>query len=126
MSAVRQSYINRGVALFFILFTFADLLIPQFCKEELGGHPLPSTRSTGSNNTLDEQDSTLISEHATQEPSKNSQHVDEDCFCCCSHIVPGSHFSVAILELKSPETNPGVDSLPTSQPNAPFHPPRLS
>lgn len=127
MSLVKQSYLGRGVALFFILFTFADLLIPQLCREELGGPSLPRPSLPGSNRQSDELSLSAASGRPQQQQqSESSEHSDEDCFCCCSHIVPSSHFNVALLELKSPVTNPADDFLPTSQPDTPFHPPRLS
>lgn len=126
MSLVRQDYLNRGVALFFILFTFADLLIPQLCRGELGGRSLPSASATSASKYSDKSSLSIPIGQPQEEQSKNSEHSDEDCFCCCSHIVPGSHFSVALVELKSPVTNLADHSLPTSLPNIPFHPPRLS
>ncbi len=126
MSLVKQSCLGQSVALFFILFTFADLLIPQLCREELGGPSLPGARLPSANSKSDELSLSVPSGQPQEQQSKNSEHSDEDCFCCCSHIVPGSHFIVALLELKSPVTNPGDDFLPTPQPDTPFHPPRLS
>lgn len=126
MSLVKRSYLGRGVALFFILFTFADLLIPQLCKEEMGGRSLPVASPTSSPNDSDELSFSAASDRSEQEQSKSSEHSDEDCFCCCSHIVPGSRFSVDLLELNSPVRNLADHSLPTSLPNTPFHPPRLS
>lgn len=126
MSLVKQSYLGRAVALFFILFAFADLSVPQLCCEELGGSSLPSASLASSNNQSDELSLSLASGRPQQNPSKNTEESDEDCFCCCSHIVPGSHFNVALLEMKSAVTNPADNFLPTSPPDAQFHPPRLS
>ena len=126
MSPVRQNYLTRGVAVFFVLFAFADLLVPQLCSEELGGRSLPSSSATSSSNNSDELSLSVASDRSQQEQSKDSKHSDEDCFCCCSHIVPSSHFTVALLELNSIVINPPDHFLPTSPPNTPFHPPRLS
>jgi len=126
MSLMKQSYTGRGVALFFILFTFADLSVPQLCRGELGGCSLPSASLAGSNSQPDELSLSVASRQPQQQQSESSEHSDEDCFCCCSHIVPGSHFIVALLELKSPVTNQADHFLPTSSPSTPFHPPRLS
>jgi hypothetical protein len=126
MSQLKQSYLGRGVALFFILFTFADLSIPQLCCEELNGCSRPNPSLAGSYNQSDELRLSAASSQPQQNESKNTEESDEDCFCCCAHIVPGSHFTLALLELKSPVTNPGDHFLPTSPPDAQFHPPRLS
>ena len=126
MALLKQSYLGRSVALFFILFTFADLSIPQLCGGELGGCSLPGASLPASNNQPDELSLSVAPEHHQPQQSESREHPDEDCFCCCSHIVPGCHFSVALLDLKSPVTNPADQSLPTSLPNIPFHPPRQS
>lgn len=126
MSLLKQSYLGRAVALFFILFTFADLSVPQLCCEELGGSSLPSASLASSYNQSDELSLSAASGQPRHNQSQNTEESDEDCFCCCSHIVPGSHYNVALLELNTPVTNPAERFLPTSPPDTPFHPPRLS
>jgi hypothetical protein len=129
MSLLKQGYLGRGVALFFILFTFADLSVPELCTEELGGHSLPSASLSISTHESDELSYSVASGQTRQQQQKeseSSEHSGEDCFCCCSHILPGSRFNVALIELKSAVTNLAEHSLPTSSPGTPFHPPRLS
>ena len=126
MSLVKRSYLGRGVALFFIQFAFADLSIPQLCRPETGGSLHPTAHISSSNSRSDELSFSGASDRSEQQQSKTNEHSDEDCFCCCSHIVPGSHFNVDLLDLESPVTNLAHHSLPTSVPNSPFHPPRLS
>lgn len=135
MSLLKQSYLGRGIALFFILFTFADLSIPELCQGELGSCSLPSSSQSTSNNQSDDLygvhpsarlNLSGTSEQPQQQQSESGEHAGEDCFCCCSHIVPGNQFRVALLELKTLATSPADRFLPTSQPDAPFHPPRLS
>src|SRR4029079_3715211 len=101
MSLVKQSYLGRTIALFFILFAFADLSIPQLCSEEFGGCSLPSSNLESSSYQSDRL-SLSAPGQTQQQQSESGEHFDEDCFCCCSHIVPGSHFTVAIVELISP------------------------
>jgi hypothetical protein len=126
MSLLKQSYLGRGVALFFVLFTFADLSIPQLCGGELGGYSLPNASLPFSNGQSDELSLSAAPEQPQPQESEGSEHPEEDCFCCCSHIVPGSHFNVALLCLKSPVRPQANQFLPTSLPDIPFHPPRLS
>jgi hypothetical protein len=126
MLPLRQSYLSRGVALFFILFTFVDLSMPEFCSEELGGRSLPMANSTASFYDSHELSLSPASDHSERNKTGNSEHADEDCFCCCAHIVPGKRFKVDVVELDSFLSETADISLPTSPPDTPFHPPRLA
>jgi hypothetical protein len=52
---------------------------------------------------------------------------DEDCFCCCAHIVPGMVFvAPTLMDLKSPVTVQVLAAIPTPPLFRPFHPPRFA
>ena len=127
MSWLRQSYISPAVAVFFLLFTAADLITPHLCSEELG---LPSFGSLSSiNSILDRTDQIAMSiadADSHQEESPAPTQSNEDCFCCCSHILPEVHFAVEGMLLEPLDTDPAISSLPTGSPDRPYHPPRLS
>ena len=126
MRLVRQNYLNGGIAVFFILFAFTDLSLPQICSEELGGRCLQGVSQPGLSDRARELSVSESSGQTEQQPSQNTEGSSEECFCCCSHIVPGSHFCVDLFELESLVTAAVNHSLPTSSPNNPFHPPRIS
>ena len=121
--------IFRGIAILFLVYTGADLLAPQICAEERGfalpqsiisksPDYLPVAYATGLG--LDANDS-----EKNQTPNQHSQ--DEDCFCCCSHLVPGSVFDGnSIAEVKTKSI--GIDhiEIPLPLPDTPYHPPRLA
>jgi hypothetical protein len=100
----------RGVALFFLLFTCVDLT-SQTCAEESFGLP-PAAWSRGAEDSAPE----------APEPA----HVEEDCFCCCSHLVVDGPYVVASLP-----DGPGADvPLIAASPSSPsrdfYHPPRTA
>lgn len=127
MSKVRQSYISRGIAIFFLLFTVVDLATPHLCGEEMG-LPLSSVGSSISSAVDSARTATLsIAAHdSNQEESSAPTQADEDCFCCCSHILPGLHFVVEGVLLETINTDQIISSLPTGPPDKHYHPPRLS
>lgn len=131
-SLMRPGRLHRAVAIFFLIFTFtdlvvADMLAPQLCSEAAAGLPLgvanidepeiTSTKETGC--------SVSSERHSSERPAEPSDF-DEDCFCCCSHIIPSVCISVAVLNSSPQPSDPTITSLPSSPLRDTFHPPRLS
>jgi hypothetical protein len=120
----------RGIAIFFLIFAFVDLTIidlafPQLCEDTRG------TIST-SLNALNSPyfDSDVIALASTGGGDERDQHTDpgcreEDCFCCCSHIVPGVPADIAALGLKTLAPVATINSLPSPPPQRTYHPPRV-
>lgn len=86
---MRRMYVVRGIALFFVLFTFADLGFPQvFCPEEFGAlvseasHPSSSSNVVAVMRACDPSSGDML-------PGNDTSH-EEDCFCCCGHVLPTS------------------------------------
>lgn len=126
---MRSSNLRHGIAVFLLAFAVFDLAIidmffPQLCGEEqvalYSTDPICSTED-------DVTDSLAIRNHDSQ-PSQDSHQspIDEDCFCCCSHIIPSPHVNVAALNCLPPPCVTADASLPSAPPQGTFHPPRLS
>ena len=111
----------RVIAVFFLLFTAADLTVPQFCREEVGIGKFAQVSS------FDIVGSAFKSPESREAPPSEPTHSDEDCFCCCSHVLPGtatsspsglqatSYFaSLKIIDVVSPPLQ------------GPYHPPRIA
>ena len=126
MRTKRPSYIFRGIAVFFLLFTVADLSTPHLCSEELEGFALPTASFTAQDATTEHSAIAMASSEHQENQSSNPESENEDCFCCCSHIIPSVHFAVESVLLKPAISEPTISSLPTTPPQKPFHPPRLS
>ncbi|HEX9002447.1 MAG TPA: hypothetical protein VGB07_21250 [Blastocatellia bacterium] len=82
---LRPNRVYRGIAVFFLLFTLADLTFSGFCCDEftdLG----PSAQTLSLTDTM-----TLVDageRNQRSEPQSQSGALEEDCFCCCIHILP--------------------------------------
>ncbi|MGB7923370.1 MAG: hypothetical protein WCF57_09010 [Pyrinomonadaceae bacterium] len=118
------------MAVFFLLYTGADIAMPQyFCGEEMGGlpvvsHAAPLSRVNTENVTTK---STDFSDGSHQEePSDQIPH-QEDCFCCCAHVLPGLIFAnPGASEIKSSNLQLEKDRLPDPPLRSTYHPPRFA
>ena len=76
--------LRKGIAIWQLLWAVADISIPRLCASETVLIPdaqlvLTSTPPSASHD------------------SPGSRFISDDCFCCCSHIVPSPHFVLAIV-----------------------------
>ncbi|HKX33005.1 MAG TPA: hypothetical protein VJ302_35315 [Blastocatellia bacterium] len=135
---MRPSGVRRGIAVFFILFTLADMVAvdifgPRPCLEDAERLPLVVANSAQSNQIPENQPSHLaIIQHTDRNqpllPGDETppEQSDEDCFCCCSHVMPGIRVDIATLNCSPQPGEPVKLSLPSSPLRGTFHPPRLS
>jgi hypothetical protein len=110
----------RGTA-FLLLLTCVDILSPQACAEELFGFP-PAAFAEAAQHDSPSPGVAPASSH-TGEHSE-SDHPEEDCFCCCTHLLVRAHFT---LETEPPDAianRPKWLSLPASPPQSLYRPPR--
>ena len=121
----------RVVAVFFLLYTGADLLMPQyFCGgEEVADLPVLSSVLTPTTVHAGNNDLVITPTQGDSKPGQPSdkEHQAEDCFCCCAHVLPGMSFAVATLsQLKTPPPPLTTDSLPSPPLRGTYHPPRFA
>jgi hypothetical protein len=132
---MKPGYLRRGMAILLLAFAFFDLAVidiiaPQLCND--GFSTIAGAAS--SQNSFEKLDQKVTVEAAigaqSPLPQRDSHHdsspdsTEEDCFCCCSHILLGFSFDYITLN-----TMPRVDialiaSLPSPPPQDTFHPPR--
>ena len=127
----RQRRLVRAVAVFFLLFTAADITLPQyFCGgEEVGGIPLRQVTRVATEDAA--PDSTLLASLNSEDslPSHDGEQAphEEDCFCCCAHVLASVGMHCAGC---TPAASPSVDLAAGRLPDAPtsstYHPPRLA
>lgn len=109
-----------------------DLIAPQLCND---GFAMKADAAPAQNavegfdgnaavevaisdqGSLPQQDS-----HSDSSPAST----DEDCFCCCSHILPGCPVNHVTLNTMPRIDIPLIESLPSPPPQDTFHPPRLA
>jgi len=128
-SLIRLGRLRRGIAIFLLAMAFFDMAIvdvffPQLCGDDqasiLGAIPVESSEKIA--------DEFAATRNQDSQPVQDSRQsgTDEDCFCCCSHIIPSPHVSVAALNCPPQPDDPAIPSFPSSSPHGVYHPPRLS
>ena len=124
INGVTKKRVFRVLAVLFLVYTGFDLTVPGVCSEEFSvpGIVEVSTPVNGPSNSLDYV--TSHTQFPQDQPSK-SLLTDDDCFCCCSHVLRGNAPTLIITErlecfVIKPFTNPLL-SPPLA---SPFHPPR--
>jgi len=126
---MRLGRLRRGIAIFLLAMAFFDMAIvdvffPQLCGDDQVSILAPSPAES-SEKIADEFAATR---NQDQQPAQDSHQsgTDEDCFCCCSHIIPSPHVNVATLNCQPRPEDPEIIPFPSSSPHGVFHPPRLT
>ena len=108
------------LVLFFLLFTFCYIAIPGFCQTD--DHNANSSLTATSQINFQSE---MLMESPVGQRNNIPNHEEDDCFCCCSHIVlPATDLSFAYW------INHKKDSFQLSQssftfPISIYHPPRV-
>ncbi len=130
---MRLRRLRRGIAIFLVAFAFFDMAVvdvffPQRCVDEQTSQSINSPVESTDKLTGKIADNLwAISNHDSQPDQDSHQSsADEDCFCCCSHIIPSQHVNVATLNFTLRPDDPAITYLPSSSPHGVFHPPRHS
>jgi hypothetical protein len=135
----QQSWLKRGLAIFFLLFMLFDIVFPENCVEEdlvnnhkntevsfhLNSQFYNKNQLTLTNPDREYSITVDCSHHTHQNPSKQSN--DDCCFCCCSHWLPAKTVKVERTPIDL-SLNKSVDLgfLPEPPSQGTFHPPKHS
>jgi hypothetical protein len=124
---LQKTQLLRVIAMLFLLHSGVDMLFPQLCNdEEIVGGSFSRTVIMSANEG--EVMPAFVADDPTGLPDdqrSDQQHRDEDCFCCCAHVMPSPVFANpddAEL-LISTSTLPRV-FIPSAPSDNPYHPPR--
>ena len=110
------------LSLSFVDLVVVDLFLPQGCED--GGIIIYAATTLGD---VEGQSPKLSQSSDTQhQESSESVLFDEDCFCCCAHIMPSAHFSFPALPFQVEQGISQIDFLPSAPPLETFHPPRIA
>lgn len=105
---------RKLVAITFLVWVLADLLVPGVCKAETvtlpdGSAPAASVTSVASPGS---------SQQATAPAG------EEDCFCCCSHVSPASAPAIVTFAITPQVLSPLQVEAPRDLAFSLYHPPR--
>jgi hypothetical protein len=129
ISRITKGRFAQGIVIFFLLYTALDIATPQNCNQELLGLRRQQVIAGSSFKMHEGVDHTPL---AVTNKSRNNQpdsapSQEEDCFCCCSHIVLGLHFvPPTVFEFRSPEVTLDLVLIPSPPLRIPFRPPRVA
>ena len=121
----RRSQLWRVIAMLFLLHSGVDMLFPQLCNEESFGGSFNRTWLVATN-----ESEPLVVDSSREFPDdqrSNPQHRDEDCFCCCTHVMPSAVFASPddAEPIISKSTGPRI-FIPSAPADNPYHPPRFA
>ena len=128
---MKRNSLQGWLAVVLLLFASADLsadlVAPQACCEWLDNlvSAPASQRLSAAQASVDPAAIVAAAEALPQESSPGTD-VEEDCFCCCAHILPGTHFDVSLLHTTPPASFLTNALLPFPPSQSQFRPPRLA
>jgi hypothetical protein len=123
--------LGRAIAILFLIYTGFDLASPELCKGDAlgdgGGKPVIVT-TRGKANQIIEKSNVIepsTSQHQNQIPEEPAG--DEDCFCCCAHVIPGT-ITVSLEAADTTALSSIIEhlSIPSPPLSPEFHPPRFA
>jgi hypothetical protein len=80
----------RFIVILFLAYAGVDIANPQLCNEEFT--PPPVLLASNVERRVEEpstEPSVQVSKDTEQREQPSAPHSDEDCFCCCTHVLPG-------------------------------------
>lgn len=122
---VMTARVVRVIAILFLVYTGADLTVPEFCAEEIG---IPKFAQTASSTGARSNDAFAAdASESRQDPPSEPAHSDEDCFCCCTHVLPGHATApVDVPEFTSLFAALRINDVASPPLKGPYHPPRFA
>jgi hypothetical protein len=105
-----------AAALFLLLFTAADLAFPAACGEDGGLRGTDQTVSGAPGSHASLQSSTAQDENGAPQ---------DDCFCCCSHLLAGQRFVLAMSVAGTGNPEAAITLSPSRTVQTAAEPPRL-
>lgn len=111
---IKQSLL-RGIALLFLFYTGVDLALTDYHRNEI----LDLNRATISADSREDKLAvTALPSNPRDHSNDREAPRDEDCFCCCAHVLPSPVF----VDSENAElTQLRTVALRTTLPTAPIH-----
>jgi hypothetical protein len=125
----RNCQFVRVIALLFLAYTAIDIACPELCRgerttlaDEFG---VAATLSEAQQDSAGRISTAVTNKQDNETPTEPCS--DEDCFCCCAHIVPAP-ITVSIGSSESASLESAERYLTILTPALPseFHPPRFA
>ena len=123
----RKERLLKAVAILFLIYTGIDLVTCQVCCENVAGLPIEVALALSAERQVNESLAVMSApSEKSQDERRSNPSRDEDCFCCCTHVMPSRAFaSSANTDLKMNTSLADNIPIPTAPLNNPYHPPRF-
>ena len=126
----RKRRLIRGIALLFLIHAAMDLAFPELCRGETLEDDCQGLIAEATLQRIGIASTPVASiaasnKQRTNDPSEQPSGGD-DCFCCCSHVLPGTVIAaMAVNDIRSPVTRLEYLSAASPPLARAFRPPRL-
>lgn len=117
----------RAIVLILLAYTAIDLFNPQYCAKEFLPAPTKALVAASHTTPGSEVPSFTKANDRKEAPVPSSPHEGEDCFCCCTHVLPAipTHGDT-VTDIKSSKATVIALLNVSADLKAPYHPPRFS
>ena len=124
---------RKGITMFFLLWTLADLSVPGLCRTDYDrpqDSQVPAyvrdnaSASASPDASVARRPSSAVTAGVPAQKQQGPPSLDEDCFCCCSHIVPALHFQLPAISESAPVLTIYHFNSVTASALPLYHPPR--
>jgi len=127
---MKRGYIHRWLAVVLLVYASADIyqdsVSPQQCCEWMDNLSVSECVSGVPSAGVSNIALPVIAPGESREDSSVPSDSEEDCFCCCGHMLSAIHYSAPAVEVRSCPANLTKTLLPAAPPEKKSHPPRLS
>lgn len=106
-----HSRLRKFVTVFMLIWALADLSVPGVCKIDVPDLANPQSLSVSVQPS--------VSQHQQSQTS-----VEDDCFCCCSHVAPTNAVALADVAIAVTDWPPYVTEKPREFSTSLYRPPR--
>ena len=105
------SRLRKFVTLFMLIWALADLSVPGLCQTDFQDFRAPQAISVSAQSTVSHQ-------------QQSQSSVEDDCFCCCSHIVASNPVALNALSTGIADWPTYVVAKPREYSSSLYRPPR--
>jgi hypothetical protein len=122
------AFLLLGIASFDL--TVVDLISPQLCEDRSGAIAgvIPTGPAKNADGRSDQNTAVKVvitDQDSLPQQDSSPASADDDCFCCCSHVLPVYSINQVTLDTMPRIDVSLIDTLPSAPPQDTFHPPRL-
>lgn len=79
----------RFIVIVFLVYAGIDITNPQLCSDEFAPPSVLLASNVESVEEPSNEPSIQRAEDTEQQEQPSAPHSEDDCFCCCTHVLPG-------------------------------------